>query len=63
MDLEALMELAADYDATRMPGAAADLRRRLKRYRSKVKKSGKEVGEEMRWLGSLRGGSIMGEAH
>ena len=33
LDLQALVELAADYEAANMPSAAADLRRRLEWYR------------------------------
>jgi hypothetical protein len=35
LDLQALAELAADYEAANMPSAAADLRRRLDHYREK----------------------------
>jgi hypothetical protein len=35
MDLEALDNLAADYEAANLPSAAADLQRRLEHYRRK----------------------------
>jgi hypothetical protein len=37
LDLQALADLVADYEAAGLPAAASDLRRRLEWYRSKAK--------------------------
>ena len=43
LDLESLAALAADYEASNMPCAAANLRRRLEYYSTELEKGREEV--------------------
>jgi hypothetical protein len=55
MDLEGLVDLAADYEVANMPSMAAELRRKLEWHRSKVKKGGKAARRKLASQGCLPG--------